>query len=90
MRLLCNDSPEEIQLARRVARGLSLLYWIAGELETLAAQAIPDIYINPFSSDGRILAMFIYQSRPSVAKGTLSGELIVDDQGCMRVPVFRQ
>lgn len=25
MRLLCNDSPEEIQLARRVARGLSLL-----------------------------------------------------------------
>lgn len=26
MRLLCNDSPEEIQLARRVARGLSLLF----------------------------------------------------------------
>lgn len=60
-------------------------YWIAGELETLAAQAIPDIYINPFSSGGRILAMFIYQSRPSVAEGTLSGVLVVDDQGCMRV-----
>ncbi len=43
-------------------------YWVAGELETLAAQAIPDIYINPFSSGGRILAMFIYQSRPSVAE----------------------
>lgn len=59
--------------------------WIAGDLETLAEQAIPDFYISPFSSGSRILALFIEQSRPSEVEGTLSGELTVDGDGCMRV-----
>ena len=60
-------------------------YWVAGELETLAEQAIADIYVSPFSSDGRVLAIFIEQSRPSQVEGTISGKLMVDGQGCMRV-----
>jgi hypothetical protein len=60
-------------------------YWVAGPLETLAQQAVPDIYTNPFSSGGRILAIIVNQSRPSTGEETLSGELMVDEQGCMRV-----
>lgn len=60
-------------------------YWVAGELETLAEQAIPDIYINPFSSGDRILALFIFQSQPSAVEGTISGELSVDSKGCLRL-----
>jgi hypothetical protein len=60
-------------------------YWVAGELETLAAQAVPDIYIDPFTSDGHLLAFFIHQSRPTRNEGSLSGPLLVDDQGCIQV-----
>jgi hypothetical protein len=60
-------------------------YWVAGELETLAAQAVPDIYVDPFTSDGRLLAFFIHQSRPAKNEGSLSGTLLVNDQGCIQV-----
>ncbi len=60
-------------------------YWVAGELETLVEQSVPDIYVSPFSSGDRILAIFIEQSRPSQVEGAISGELTVDEQGCMRV-----
>jgi hypothetical protein len=60
-------------------------YWVAGEIETLSEQMIPDIYINPYSSGDRILAFFIYQSRSSQVEGTISGELSVDSIGCLRV-----
>ena len=60
-------------------------YWVAGELETLEAQSIPDVFVGPFSSNGRILALFIQQSRPSSADSAISGEVAVDEDGCMRV-----
>lgn len=60
-------------------------YWIAGELETLAAQARPDVYVDPFTSNGQLLALFIHQSRPAKDEGILSGPLLIDDQGCMQV-----
>jgi hypothetical protein len=60
-------------------------YWVAGELETLASQAVPDIYVDPFTSDGRLLAFFIHQSRPAKNEGSLSGTLLVNDQGCIQV-----
>jgi hypothetical protein len=60
-------------------------YWVAGELETLASQAVPDIYVDPFTSDGRLLAFFIHQSRPARNEGSLSGTLLVNDQGCIQV-----
>jgi hypothetical protein len=60
-------------------------YWVTGELETLAAQAVPDIYVDPFTSDGRLLAFFIHQSRPAKNEGSLSGTLLVNDQGCIQV-----
>ncbi|MGB3716811.1 MAG: hypothetical protein WA996_20525 [Candidatus Promineifilaceae bacterium] len=60
-------------------------YWVAGELETLAAQAVPDIYVDPFTSDDQLLALFIHQSRPAENEGILSGTLLVNDQGCIQV-----
>ena len=60
-------------------------YWVAGNVETLVEQAIPDIYVNPFSSNDHILAVFMQQSRPSDVEGTISGELSVDSKGCLRV-----
>ena len=60
-------------------------YWIAGELETLVEQQIPDIYFEPFSSGGQILAWYVNQSRPSLETDTLRGELHIDDEGCLRV-----
>ena len=60
-------------------------YWVAGELETLVEQSVPDIYVSPFSSGDQILAIFVEQSRPSQVEGAISGELTVDEQGCMRV-----
>lgn len=60
-------------------------YWVAAPLETVAEQAMPDVYVDPFSSGGRILALFIQQSRPSDVEGTLTGKLVVDEDGCMRV-----
>jgi len=60
-------------------------YWVAGKLETLVEQAVADLYVSPFSSDGRILAIFMEQSRPSQIEGKIAGELTVDGQGCMHV-----
>lgn len=60
-------------------------YWVAGPLETMAQQAVPDIYANPFSTGDRILATILNQSRPSAGEEVLTGELMVDEQGCMRV-----
>jgi hypothetical protein len=60
-------------------------YWVAGPLETLASQSVPDITVSPYASEGRMLALLIEQSRASQVEGTISGELIVDDQGCLRV-----
>ena len=60
-------------------------YWVAGNVETLVEQAIPDIYVNPFSSNDHILAVFMQQSRPSDVEGTISGKLSVDSKGCLRV-----
>lgn len=60
-------------------------YWVAGELETLVEQSVPDIYFEPFSSGGRTLAWFVSQSRPSPESETLSGELLLDDDGCLRI-----
>jgi hypothetical protein len=41
--------------------------------------------VNPFSSNNQILVQFIYQSRPAVGEDVLSGELILDEQKCLRV-----
>jgi len=60
-------------------------YWVAAELEPLAAQTIPDIYVDLYSSEGQILAVVISQSRPSDGQSMISGELKVDERGCMRV-----
>ncbi len=60
-------------------------YWISAPLETVEEQAKADIYQDPFSSGGRILALFIYQSRPAGGDELISGELMVDSQGCMHV-----
>lgn len=60
-------------------------YWVAGQLETVEAQTVPDIYVDPFTSGGQVLALFITQSRPSPPREILSGRLEVDAQGCMRV-----
>jgi hypothetical protein len=59
-------------------------YWVAGQIETLVEQSVSDIYVGPFSSGDRILAIFVEQSRPSQVEGTISGKLTVDEQGCMR------
>jgi len=60
-------------------------YWVAGELETLVEQLIPDIYFEPFSSGGEILVYFVHQSRPSPETEILSGQLQLDDEDCLRV-----
>jgi hypothetical protein len=63
-------------------------YWVAGELESLVAQLVADVYVDPYSSGGRLLALFIHQSRPVTAEGAISGDLTVDDQGCMQVDEY--
>ncbi|HYN89230.1 MAG TPA: hypothetical protein VER55_11895, partial [Ardenticatenaceae bacterium] len=59
--------------------------WILGSIESLEAQAIPDIYADPFSVDDEIVALFLHQSRPTPEESVLSDELIVDEQHCLRV-----
>lgn len=54
-------------------------YWILGSIETLAEQAIPDIYTQPAGS-----AMFYFQSKWAADEGSIRGVLAVDD-GCFRV-----
>lgn len=63
-------------------------YWVAAPLETLVQQAVPDIYFEPFSSDGQILAWFVYQSRSSPEKEMLSGELALDEKRCLRLKEY--
>ncbi len=60
-------------------------YWVAAPLETLSEQSVPDIYFEPFSSGGKILAWFVNQSRPSPETEILSGELVLDEEGCLRL-----
>ncbi|MCB8928224.1 MAG: hypothetical protein H6652_21675 [Ardenticatenaceae bacterium] len=54
-------------------------YWILGSIETMAEQAIPDIYVQPAGN-----AIYYFQSRPAAADDTLSGVLVVAD-GCFQV-----
>ena len=54
-------------------------YWILGSIETLAEQAIPDIYVQPAGN-----AIFYFQSKWAADEGNLSGILTVED-GCFRV-----
>ncbi|MAU01830.1 MAG: hypothetical protein CL608_32235 [Anaerolineaceae bacterium] len=54
-------------------------YWILGSIETLAEQAIPDIYTQPVGS-----AIFYFQSKWAADEGSISGVLAIDD-GCFRV-----
>jgi hypothetical protein len=63
-------------------------YWIAAPLETMAEQTMPDIYFQPFSSGDQILAWFVYQSRPSPETEVLSGELKLDEAGCLRLEEY--
>ncbi len=54
-------------------------YWILGSIETMAEQAIPDIYAQPAGD-----AIFYFQSKWAADEGNLSGILTVED-GCFRV-----
>lgn len=66
-------------------------YWVLGNIETLEAQAIPDIYVelidvntpegNAFASQGLIL----HQSKPAPEEDLLSGKLTLDEDRCFRV-----
>lgn len=60
-------------------------YWVAAPMETMDEQSVPDIYFQPFSDDDQILAWFVNQSRPSPETEVLSGELKVDEAGCLRL-----
>lgn len=61
-------------------------YWILGDIESLEAQAIPDLYVQPFQMDERrSLGVFLYQSKPAPEAETLVGALFIDEQGCLRV-----
>ena len=57
-------------------------YWILGSIETMAEQAIPDIYLQPVSTGSG--AIYYFQSKAAVAEGSISGSLNVED-GCFRV-----
>lgn len=54
-------------------------YWILGSTETLAEQAIPDIYVQSAGD-----AIFYFQSKWAADEGTVSGVLTIDN-GCFRV-----
>ncbi len=54
-------------------------YWILGGIETMAEQAIPDIYTQPV---GR--AIYYFQSKPAADEGSISGTLSIVDS-CFRV-----
>jgi len=63
-------------------------YWVAAPLETMVQQSVPDIYFQPFSSGDQILAWFVNQSRPSTENEILSGELVLDGMGCLRLEEY--
>ncbi|MDQ4078262.1 MAG: hypothetical protein M3220_18705 [Chloroflexota bacterium] len=60
-------------------------YWILGEIDSVAEQAIPDIWVNPFLVEEEILALVAQQSKPAPEEGVLTGTLTVDEQRCLRV-----
>ncbi len=55
-------------------------YWILGDIETLAEQAIPDIYLQPAGG-----AIYYYQSKAAADTGTIHGTLLIDSLDCFRV-----
>ena len=55
-------------------------YWILGGIETMAEQAIPDIFTQPAAG-----AIYYYQSKAAANEGTVSGQLAIDSDGCFRV-----
>lgn len=63
-------------------------YWVAATLETMVEQSVPDIYFQPFSSDDQILVWFVNQSSPSKEIEILSGELVLDEKGCLRLDEY--
>jgi len=63
-------------------------YWVAAPLETMVEQSVPDIYFQPFSSGDQTLAWFVNQSRPSTENEILSGELVLDGMGCLRLEEY--
>lgn len=63
-------------------------YWVAAPLETMVEQTMPDIYFQLFSSGDQILAWFVNQSRPSPEIEILSGELVLDEEGCLRLEEY--
>jgi hypothetical protein len=62
-------------------------YWILGSIETLAEQAIPDIYPHHLINDAgdTLRGIYYYQSKAAVNEGNLNGTLAIDDEGCFRV-----
>ncbi len=77
----------ERDLREPLPAGCTGPYWLMGDIETLAAQAIPDIDIFPFgvSGPGKRSGLFFAQSQPAPDAGVLTGTLTLDDQGCLRV-----
>lgn len=57
-------------------------YWILGDIETMAEQAIPDIYLQPVSTGSG--ATYYFQSKAAADEGSISGPLTIED-GCFRV-----
>jgi hypothetical protein len=55
-------------------------YWVMGEIETLAAQAAPDLYLDPMPG-----GLYFMQSKPAPDDGLLTGTLDFDALGCLRV-----
>ena len=55
-------------------------YWILGSIETLAEQAVPDIYTQPAGG-----AIYYFQSRAAADEGAISGTLTLDSLDCFRV-----
>lgn len=60
-------------------------YWILGSIETLEAQAIPDIDVYFVAGDGdAVRAVFYSQSKPAGGEAGITGVLTVEE-GCFRV-----
>jgi len=54
-------------------------YWILGDIETMAEQAIPDLYTQPAGN-----AIYYVQSKAAVDEGSVSGILTIEE-GCFKV-----
>lgn len=62
-------------------------YWILGSMETLAEQAVPDIYTQPVlnNAGNTLRGIYYYQSKAAAHEGSISGALTVNDDGCLQV-----